>query len=158
MNTRNLLCVVAMFSVVACKKSDSTPVDTSLSLNGATTVPLDTVGAAERARTAALAAPVAAAPVAVAPAASAPVRSRAAVRHTSSSARASEPVYSSGATASAPTHTVKNTKRDAVIGGVAGAAVGAVTGGGVKGAVIGGAAGAVLGGVIGNNVDVKKKH
>jgi outer membrane lipoprotein SlyB len=54
--------------------------------------------------------------------------------------------------------TEKNTKRDAIIGGVAGAAIGAATSRDkVKGAVIGGAAGAILGGVIGNNVDVKKK-
>ena len=54
--------------------------------------------------------------------------------------------------------TEKNTKRDAIIGGVAGAAIGAATSRDkLKGAVIGGAAGAILGGVIGNNVDVKKK-
>lgn len=53
---------------------------------------------------------------------------------------------------------VKNTKRDAVIGGVAGAAIGAVTSKNkVKGAVIGGTAGAILGAVIGNNVDKTKK-
>ena len=52
---------------------------------------------------------------------------------------------------------VKNTKRDAIIGGVAGAAIGAVTTRDkLKGAVIGGVAGSVLGAVIGNNVDVKK--
>ena len=52
---------------------------------------------------------------------------------------------------------IKNTKRDAIIGGVAGAAIGAVTSRDrMKGAVIGGVAGAVLGGVIGNNVDIKR--
>lgn len=52
---------------------------------------------------------------------------------------------------------IKNTKRDAIIGGVAGAAIGAVTSkDALKGAVIGGVAGAVLGGVIGNNVDIKR--
>jgi len=52
---------------------------------------------------------------------------------------------------------VKNTKRDAIIGGVAGAAIGAVTSRDkLKGAVLGGVAGSVLGAVIGNNVDVKK--
>lgn len=51
----------------------------------------------------------------------------------------------------------RNTKRDAVIGGVAGAAIGAVTSHDkIKGGVLGGAAGAILGGVIGNNVDVKR--
>lgn len=53
----------------------------------------------------------------------------------------------------------KNTKRDAAIGAVAGAAIGAVTSSKkdrAKGAVIGAAAGAILGGVIGNNVDLTK--
>ncbi len=53
----------------------------------------------------------------------------------------------------------KNTKRDAVIGAVAGAAIGAVTSSKkdrAKGAVIGAAAGAILGGIIGNNVDLTK--
>lgn len=55
------------------------------------------------------------------------------------------------------TRVEKNTKRDAIIGGVAGAAIGAVTSRDkLKGAVIGGVAGSVLGAVIGNNVDVKK--
>lgn len=54
---------------------------------------------------------------------------------------------------------IKNTKRDAAIGAVAGAAIGAVTSGRrdrLKGAVLGAAVGAVLGGVVGNNVDVKR--
>jgi hypothetical protein len=52
---------------------------------------------------------------------------------------------------------VKHTKRDAIIGGVAGAAIGAVTSRDkLKGAVIGAAAGGLLGAVIGNNVDVKR--
>lgn len=56
-----------------------------------------------------------------------------------------------------PTRTVKNTKRDAAIGAVAGAVIGATTSRDkVKGGLIGAAAGAILGGVIGNNVDVKK--
>jgi hypothetical protein len=53
----------------------------------------------------------------------------------------------------------KNTKRDAAIGAVAGAAIGAVTSAKkdrAKGAVLGAAAGAILGGVIGNNVDLTK--
>lgn len=53
--------------------------------------------------------------------------------------------------------TVKNTKRDAIIGAAAGAAIGAVTSRDkLKGAVIGAAAGGLLGAVIGNNVDVKR--
>jgi len=64
--------------------------------------------------------------------------------------------YSAGS-ARTGTQVVKNTKRDAIIGGVAGAAIGAVTSRDkLKGAVIGGVAGSVLGAVIGNNVDVKK--
>ena len=70
------------------------------------------------------------------------------------------PAASSGGTYSAGTartRVVKNTKRDAIIGGVAGAAIGAVTSRDkLKGAVIGGVAGSVLGAVIGNNVDKKK--
>ena len=70
--------------------------------------------------------------------------------------RASSGTYSTG-TARTGTRVIKNTKRDAIIGGVAGAAIGAVTSRDkLKGAVIGGVAGSVLGAVIGNNVDVKK--
>ena len=71
-------------------------------------------------------------------------------------ASSSNGAYSTG-TARAGTRVVKNTKRDAIIGGVAGAAIGAVTTRDkLKGAVIGGVAGSVLGAVIGNNVDLKK--
>ena len=72
--------------------------------------------------------------------------------------RASSGTYSGSAgTATTGTRVVKHTKRDAIIGGVAGAAIGAVTSRDkLKGAVIGGVAGSVLGAVIGNNVDVKK--
>lgn len=64
---------------------------------------------------------------------------------------------STGTAGTTGTQVVKNTKRDAIIGGVAGAAIGAVTSRDkLKGAVIGGVAGSVLGAVIGNNVDVKK--
>lgn len=71
-------------------------------------------------------------------------------------APASSGTYSTG-TARTGTRVVKNTKRDAIIGGVAGAAIGAVTSRDkLKGAVIGGVAGSVLGAVVGNNVDVKK--
>ena len=55
------------------------------------------------------------------------------------------------------TVTKRNTKRDAVIGGVSGAVIGAATSRDrVKGGVIGAAAGAVLGGIIGHTVDVEK--
>jgi hypothetical protein len=73
--------------------------------------------------------------------------------------RAPAPVYSgnTGGARSTGTQVVKNTKRDAIIGAVGGAAIGAVTSRDkLKGAVLGGAIGAVLGGVIGNNVDIQK--
>ena len=77
------------------------------------------------------------------------------VRRTSSTTRASAPVYS--APAPQPTRVIKHTKRDAAIGAVAGAVIGAtVSRDKVKGGLIGAAAGAVLGGVIGNNIDVKR--
>jgi hypothetical protein len=67
------------------------------------------------------------------------------------------PVYASTTTrAPAATRVVKNTKRDAIIGAVAGGALGAVITRDVKGAVIGAAAGGILGAVIGNNVDKKR--
>ena len=82
----------------------------------------------------------------------------------------SQPVYSAPApvrrtsTASRSTGTtarraepIRNTKRDAIIGGVAGAAIGVATSRDkVKGGIIGAATGAVLGGIIGHTVDVKQ--
>ena len=86
------------------------------------------------------------------PSAPQPVAQRRIYRAPASSAG----TYSTGR-ASTGTRVVKNTKRDAIIGGVAGAAIGAVTTRDkLKGAVIGGVAGSVLGAVIGNNVDLKK--
>ena len=88
------------------------------------------------------------------PAAPQPVAQRRIYRAPAST---SSGTYSTGTAARTGTRTVKNTKRDAIIGGVAGAAIGAVTSRDkLKGAVIGGVAGSVLGAVIGNNVDVKK--
>ena len=66
------------------------------------------------------------------------------------------PVYASTTTRAPATRVVKNTKRDAIIGAVAGGALGAVISRDVKGAVIGAAAGGILGAVIGNNVDKKR--
>ena len=78
-------------------------------------------------------------------------------RTTSSSSRSSGVVYSEPAPQQ--TRVVKNTKRDAAIGAVAGAVIGATTSRDkVKGGLIGAAAGAILGGVIGNNVDVKRPN
>jgi hypothetical protein len=78
------------------------------------------------------------------------------VRRRSSASRSSSGVIYSEP-APQQTRVVKNTKRDAAIGAVAGAVIGATTSRDkVKGGLIGAAAGAILGGVIGNNVDVKK--
>jgi hypothetical protein len=67
-----------------------------------------------------------------------------------STSSASRPVYRE------PT-IIRNTKRDAAIGAVAGAAIGAVSSRDkLKGAIIGAAAGGVLGGIIGHTVDVKR--
>ncbi len=68
-----------------------------------------------------------------------------------------EPVYASTTARAPATRVVKNTKRDAIIGAVAGGALGAVVSRNkVKGAVIGAAAGGIIGAVIGNNVDKKR--
>jgi hypothetical protein len=93
---------------------------------------------------------------AASPAAATPATHTAATHHASSTAtHHSGTSASSGTVAEAPPHRrVKHTKRDAVIGGVAGAGIGAIAGGShhrVKGAIIGGAAGAIAGAVIGNN-------
>ena len=67
------------------------------------------------------------------------------------------PVYASTTARAPATRVVKNTKRDAIIGAVAGGALGAVVSRDrVKGAVIGAAAGGIIGAVIGNNVDKKR--
>ena len=147
----------ALVLAAACSKDK--PADPSLNADlglaaQANSARLDSISAAER--TAAAAAP---APVTVKPA---PARTSSTPRRTATTRSSSSGGSTSSGTASAPapqrTETVKNTKRDAVIGGAAGAIIGAATSRDkVKGAVIGGAAGAILGGVIGNNVDVKKK-
>ena len=150
--------------VLAAACSQDKPADPSLNADlslaaQANTARMDSISAAERTAAAA----VAPAPVAVR---SAPARtSTSTARRTTSTRRSSSGGSSTGGSTSGSTaqpaqrtETVKNTKRDAIIGGVAGAAIGAATSRNkVKGAVIGGAAGAILGGVIGNNVDVQKK-
>lgn len=76
---------------------------------------------------------------------------------TASSEGSSSGVYDAPAPAPVPTtrtEEVKHTKRDAVIGAVAGGAIGAATSRDkIKGAVIGAAAGGLLGAIIGNKVD-----
>jgi len=82
-------------------------------------------------------------------------RPRATVRRvpTASRGRASDGVYSPAPARREP---IRNTKRDAAIGAVAGGVLGAaVSRDRVKGAVIGAVAGGVLGGIIGHTIDVK---
>ena len=150
---KTILLAPALVLAAAC--SNDKPADPSLNADlglaaQANTARMDSISAAERTAAAAAAAP--------ARTTTAPRRTTTTSRPASSSSTSS----SGSSTASAPapvqrTETVKNTKRDAVIGGAAGAIIGAATSRDkVKGAVIGGAAGAILGGVIGNNVDVKR--
>ena len=142
-----LALVPAAILAVACAPSDNKKVDDALNS--------DLTLAAERAYAAQGLAPVGYAPAA--PVVTQPTRTRVVYRD--------RPVYrssrsssSSSGTYSRPTTIVKHTKRDAAIGGAAGAVIGAVTSRDkVKGAVIGGVAGAVLGGVLGNNVDKSRR-
>ena len=168
-NLKSLIFVPAAILAVACGRDDSSKkvddalnADLSLAASARPYMAMDSISAMERAYAAQGLAPVgyaangyAAAPVYSQPAAQRVVyRDRPVYRSSSSSGRSS-------GTYSAParqTVRVKHTKRDAAIGGVAGAAIGAVTSRDkLKGAVIGGVAGAVLGGVIGNNVDITKR-
>jgi len=160
---KKLLILPAAFLAFACGGNDK-KVDEALNSDLSTAAqanpytPLDSITAAERARTATAPAPTALRSTATAPrtVTRAPVR-RTTTRRSSSSGGtySSAPVYS--APAPQP-QVVKHTKRDAAIGAGAGAVIGAVTSRNkVKGAIIGGAAGAILGGVIGNNVDKTKK-
>ena len=161
MRLKYLIAVPAIFVAVACKGNDDKKVDDALnndlSLAAQPTTPVDSISGVERGYTTG--------------AAAAPTTARtstrttsAPVRRTTSTRRASSSGSSSGSSgtyypAPAPQQTVvKHTKRDAAIGGVAGAVIGAATSRNkVKGAVVGGAAGAILGAVIGNNVDKTKK-
>lgn len=157
---KTILLAPALVLAVACSKDKAADPTLNADLGlaaQANSARLDSISAAER---------TAAATAAPAMTRSAPARtsSSSTARRSSSATRSSSSGGSSSGstTGSAPapqrTETVKNTKRDAIIGGVAGAAIGAATSRDkVRGAVIGGAAGAILGGVIGNNVDVKKK-
>jgi len=160
---KKLLILPAAFLAFACGGNDK-KVDEALNSDLSTAAqanpytPLDSITAAERARTGVAPAPTALRSTATAPrtVTRAPVR-RTTTRRSSSSGGtySSAPVYS--APAPQP-QVVKHTKRDAAIGAGAGAVIGAVTSRNkVKGAIIGGAAGAILGGVIGNNVDKTKK-
>ncbi len=156
---KTILLAPALVLAVACTKDK--PADPSLNADlglaaQANSARLDSITAAERTKAAVAAAP---APVAVRPA-PAPSTARRTTTTRRASSSGSSASSSGNTTVAAPqrTETVKNTKRDAVIGGAAGAIIGAATSRDkVKGGLIGGAAGAILGGVIGNNVDVKKK-
>jgi uncharacterized protein YcfJ len=161
-NLKMLVLVPAAILAVACKGSDNKKVDDALNSDltlAAQARPytaMDSISAAERAYAAQGIAPVGYAPSA-APIVSQPTRTRVVYRD--------RPVYRSsgssrGTYSSAPARTtvVKHTKRDAAIGGAAGAVIGAVTSHDkLKGAVVGGVAGAILGGVLGNNVDKSRR-
>ncbi|MBA3644845.1 MAG: glycine zipper 2TM domain-containing protein [Gemmatimonadaceae bacterium] len=162
---KKLIVLPVALVAFACAKGDNKNVDSALNADLTTAAaaraytPLDSVSAAERAAALNGTAPT----TTVTRTAPAPTRTRVVYRDrpvrssgSSSSGSSGSTVYSSPAPQ--PT-VVKNTKRDATIGAVAGAVIGATTSRNkVKGAVIGGAAGAILGGVIGNNVDKTKKY
>ena len=135
------------------KVDDALNSDLSTAAQAQPYTPLDSITAAERARTGTAAPTTALRSTSTAP--------RTTVRRTTTTRRSSSGgTYSSAPVYSAPApqpQVVKHTKRDAAIGAGAGAVIGAVAGRSVKGAIIGGAAGAILGGVIGNNVDKTKK-
>jgi len=143
----------------ACTKSDDkASVDSALSI-GATTTPLDSITAAERAQGTALApAPTTVVTTPAAPKTKVIYRDRPVSSGSSGSSGGGSTVSSNTGSSSRGTTTVKHTQRDAAIGAAAGAVIGATTSKNkVGGAVIGGVVGGVLGGVIGNNVDKTKK-
>ena len=169
---RKLIILPIALVAFACAKDDNSKVDDALNADLSTAaqanpvMPLDSVSAMERN---ALVAPTAAPVVR-----SSGTSTRTPVRRTSSSSTrrrstSSGSSGSSGGTYSQPAPVyspapepqrpmVKNTKRDAIIGGAAGAVLGAATSKNkVKGAIIGGTAGAIIGGVIGNNVDKSRR-
>lgn len=168
---KTFILLPAAILAVACQPADSNKKvddalnsDLTLAAQARPYAAMDSVSAMERAYAAQGLAPVGYAPNGYAPVAAAPVRERVVYRDRPVARRTASRSSSSGSsrgTYSAPARTptrVKHTKRDAAIGGVAGAAIGAVTSRDkLKGAVIGGVAGAVLGGVIGNNVDITRR-
>jgi hypothetical protein len=162
-NLKMFILIPAAILASACGRDDSKKVDDALNADltlAAQARPytaMDSISAMERAYAAQGLAPAGYGPNGYAPVYSQPVQTRT-VYVDRPVARRSTSSRSSG-TYSAPAQVrVKHTKRDAAIGGVAGAAIGAVTSRDkLKGAVIGGVAGAVLGGVIGNNVDITKR-
>jgi uncharacterized protein YcfJ len=165
-NFKKFILVPAAILAVACRPADNSKkvddalnADLSLAASARPYMAMDSISAMERAYAAQGLAPVGYAPNGYAPVYSQPVRERVVYRDRPVARSSSR--SSSGGGYSAParrTTRVKHTKRDAAIGGVAGAAIGAVTSRDkLKGAVVGGVAGAILGGVIGNNVDVTRR-
>jgi uncharacterized protein YcfJ len=157
---RMLFLVPVAILAVACGRDDSNKKvddalnsDLSLAAQARPYTALDSISAAEKAAQAQGLAPVGyvgGQPVYSTPRTTTPVRRTSTVRRSSSGGGVYYPARQQTV--------VKHTKRDAVIGGAAGAVLGAVTSRDkVKGAVIGGVAGAILGGVIGNNVDKTKR-
>jgi hypothetical protein len=172
MRLKYLIALPAVFLAMACKGNDQNGKvddalnnDLSLAAQAKPAQPLDSISGVERGYTAgATAAPTATGTRTVTRTTSAPVHHTSSTRRTASSGRRARSSGGGGggggyypAPAPAPV-VVKHTKRDAAIGGVAGAVIGAATSRNkVKGAVIGGTAGAILGAVIGNNVDKSKR-
>ena len=152
--------VVALSAACSKEKPADPSLNTDLGLAAQASTPLDSVTAAERTQGAAAPTNVMrSGTTASAPKSTSTTTRKSSSTTTKSSGTSTASSSSSGSstTARTPTTTVeKHTKRDAAIGGAAGAIIGAATSKDkVKGAVIGGAAGAILGGVIGNNVDKK---
>lgn len=146
----------AIVLAAACSKDKAADAtlsnDLTLAAQARQTATLDSISAAERARTAAPA-------PALRTGSTTPARTTTARRSSTSSGSSSSGSSGGTGVASEPrTVTEKNTARDAAIGAAAGAIIGATTSRDkVKGGIIGAAAGGILGGVIGNNVDIKKK-
>lgn len=168
---RTLILAPAIVFAAACSKDQ--PADTSLTndltlaAQARQTATLDSISAVERTKAEAAVAARTAPPTmrAAAPAPTHHPTASTTRRRTTSSGHASSGgggTYGtrSGTVASEGREvTVKNTKRDAAIGAVAGGIIGAATSRDkVKGGLIGAAAGGIIGGVIGNNVDIQKKR
>ncbi len=157
-STKTLLAIALVVGSAACSKGNSRPADSALNTDLSLAAqqrgytPLDSISAAERAKTTALAA----APVSRTPVATHTARRASSSERSSGSSNAGT---SAGTVERAPTTvTEKHTQRDAAIGAAAGAIIGATTSRNkVKGGVIGAAVGGILGGVLGNNVDKTKK-
>ena len=149
--------VVALAAACSKDKPADPSLNSDLGLAAQAGTPLDSVTAAEQAKSGNV---MRSGTTASAPKSTSTTthKSSSTASRTSGTSTASN--SSSGTTAAkAPTTTVeKHTKRDAAIGAAAGAVIGATSSRNkVKGGIIGAAVGGILGGVIGNNVDKQTK-